>query len=1174
VFEAGITVLFDINTLPETEQPYLSIAGTVNLFNKLQAEAELLFRMYDGELMPDVIYFAAGSDAIGLFPPVPVIELSKIGGGIYDLGKTFGKSGWNYVPPVNIRLTVSAEINLYLFGLGVDDASLNIGPSLFQLSAGEISVKNLTILKDLTMGASWDFSKSVRVTDSLYISVPVVEFFASGVVDLGIKGTNLSIIQGMGDIKVTMRSDRFLELLVRDMEQLVPAVKNGFIEQLRKWNESPGKNDVQLSAIFDDILRAIKNNGSSFEKNIASYSGIIEFQGTLRGRIVIPNSVPVIGGHTIAAGTASVSSVDSFIVVRASGKISVLGIEGSFTFYFDVLNGTYGFGEPSRKSAAYDIGGLPVMGADALNTQTEAVNAVGLAFAPAALKTENTFTVEAGDEMLFLNIYADAPTAVTLTPNGGGLSAIHLSDALADVEQEINGWIELDDGTYMYTYVFNGAGGHGGSGTVWTVAGDITRFEVLGYSSPALEKIEGFGFTYDGGLSGGFTLDGAEDGCAYSAVIGLIPDADYHGGYGGWETVLRDIEVNAGGTTYFEIGAALLRKFQSGEYRLALTIIKTDADGSSSEIADYKVSGGKFVYSNPLTPGAVSGVTCEYTGNGSTRIDAAHADANGYLVTLLDDSGGRLTVLVGGVNTYPYESMEYSGREIVFTVSDNLPAGNYTIIVAAFVYADAESQFKIYGAAAQFNIVLAAAAPARAQLKEGSVFSSLGEGSYIAAAAPDEKEIAFEAAGAFTSFKITYEFPGTGRQTRTFTSAGELADFSIRFPLAEGFYYVEIETVNGHDTYSARFIFEIDGTPPKLTVAEERLMFDGSSLTAEGYLEPGCELLEIGGVAVNNTGGGVIYERDGEGLLTGGFSFSGNINIQGEVHEYGDGTVCVFYTIELRATDRAGNITVVRLVFIIDGGEGGEGITDLASLSLSVSAGLRLSVGMEGVTVSASLVMTAFMTEFRLDNGALTFSSSDTSVLTVDEYGKLTIKGAGRVSVTISYMGYTSSISLEILERLPISVEISGTGDDSITFTLGAMPAFGGEIVVYAKVGGEYKEVLRLTGGFDAAQSFTVSGLPSASGIDFRFVPDALYEAANAYASTAGAVEMTGDENNDDDGSDDNGGKPLSGGAIAGIIIGSVVVAGLGGFAIFWFVIKKKSFSDLIAVFKRGGDKS
>ena len=43
----------------------------------------------------------------------------------------------------------------------------------------------------------------------------------------------------------------------------------------------------------------------------------------------------------------------------------------------------------------------------------------------------------------------------------------------------------------------------------------------------------------------------------------------------------------------------------------------------------------------------------------------------------------------------------------------------------------------------------------------------------------------------------------------------------------------------------------------------------------------------------------------------------------------------------------------------------------------------------------------------------------------------------------------------------------------------------------------------------------------------------------------------------------------LPAGAIVGIVIGSVLVVGLGGFAIFWFVIKKKSFKDLIAVFKK-----
>ncbi len=46
--------------------------------------------------------------------------------------------------------------------------------------------------------------------------------------------------------------------------------------------------------------------------------------------------------------------------------------------------------------------------------------------------------------------------------------------------------------------------------------------------------------------------------------------------------------------------------------------------------------------------------------------------------------------------------------------------------------------------------------------------------------------------------------------------------------------------------------------------------------------------------------------------------------------------------------------------------------------------------------------------------------------------------------------------------------------------------------------------------------------------------------------------------------------KGLSDGQIAGIVIGLVVVTGLGGFAIFWFAIKKKTFVDLGATLKKG----
>ena len=44
----------------------------------------------------------------------------------------------------------------------------------------------------------------------------------------------------------------------------------------------------------------------------------------------------------------------------------------------------------------------------------------------------------------------------------------------------------------------------------------------------------------------------------------------------------------------------------------------------------------------------------------------------------------------------------------------------------------------------------------------------------------------------------------------------------------------------------------------------------------------------------------------------------------------------------------------------------------------------------------------------------------------------------------------------------------------------------------------------------------------------------------------------------------------LSGGAIAGIVIGSVLLAGIGGFAIYWFAVKKKTFADLGVALKKG----
>ena len=59
------------------------------------------------------------------------------------------------------------------------------------------------------------------------------------------------------------------------------------------------------------------------------------------------------------------------------------------------------------------------------------------------------------------------------------------------------------------------------------------------------------------------------------------------------------------------------------------------------------------------------------------------------------------------------------------------------------------------------------------------------------------------------------------------------------------------------------------------------------------------------------------------------------------------------------------------------------------------------------------------------------------------------------------------------------------------------------------------------------------------------------------------------DTDADGDSPSDGESENLSGGAIAGIVAGAASTVGIGGFSLFWFAIKKKSWADLLAIFKR-----
>ena len=64
-----------------------------------------------------------------------------------------------------------------------------------------------------------------------------------------------------------------------------------------------------------------------------------------------------------------------------------------------------------------------------------------------------------------------------------------------------------------------------------------------------------------------------------------------------------------------------------------------------------------------------------------------------------------------------------------------------------------------------------------------------------------------------------------------------------------------------------------------------------------------------------------------------------------------------------------------------------------------------------------------------------------------------------------------------------------------------------------------------------------------------------------------GVTPSTAPGANDAPGADDTDG--LGAVAILGIILGSIAAGGAGGLSLFWFVIKRKSWADLIALFKK-----
>ena len=181
------------------------------------------------------------------------------------------------------------------------------------------------------------------------------------------------------------------------------------------------------------------------------------------------------------------------------------------------------------------------------------------------------------------------------------------------------------------------------------------------------------------------------------------------------------------------------------------------------------------------------------------------------------------------------------------------------------------------------------------------------------------------------------------------------------------------------------------------------------------------------------------------------------------------------------------------------------------------------------------------------------------------------------------------------IDEVPATTEVFGTkGHKDCTICDRHFDNNGNEIteIRIAKIG-THNVVINGESKFYAhGESITVTANDPAEGKVFKGWQDASGEIVSAEKSYTFEVtdervltavyedktpigSGTGNESGNDPGNDPGGETPpapkkegLSGGAIAGIVIGSVLVVGLGGFAVFWFVIRKKTWADFMAAVK------
>lgn len=216
--------------------------------------------------------------------------------------------------------------------------------------------------------------------------------------------------------------------------------------------------------------------------------------------------------------------------------------------------------------------------------------------------------------------------------------------------------------------------------------------------------------------------------------------------------------------------------------------------------------------------------------------------------------------------------------------------------------------------------------------------------------------------------------------------------------------------------------------------------------------------------------------------------------------------------------------------------------------------------------------------KFQMPAGNVTFTAK---YLPIEKYDiavtdgtadKTQAKAGETVTITANHAPAGKVFDKWTCETAGVTIEFASATSESTTF---AMPASEVKIKAHFRNEGTAPSVeIKVEGGTGAGtytqgESVTITANEPAEGKVFKGWKDSSGKIVSTEKSYTFAVngETTLTAVYEDA---PVAKKGLSGGQIAGIVIGTLLLAGIGGFAIFWFAVKKKTFADLGVALKKG----